>query len=245
MAGFLYFASGITSPVNDELIDRLELRYAFERSPAHGPLNGRTPSGVDGTIFADEARLKPQELAYRPDDQAWRKRPGDDCVWVGYWKDAPPTPGDLERAKQLSGESVEFADGNAWRIPRLVWHAGDDGFQLALPTYYDLDDKGEWVCGAVDEEYAHLTELADRLHAGVYQSEGEGGKRLTTEEMLVATPTLLAVNYVVSPLECVMRRLFKKGGGLRRAAEVAVDFDNAMDWLEKKSAELSPSAAAG
>lgn len=234
MRNFLYFAAGITTPITLEMVERLGLRYAFDEVPMHGVIEGRTPSGKAGTIMATRGD---GEMSFKGEpSQVWRKRPGDDCVWVGMSAGQPPTPADLLRplGDRQYGEEIDLADGHKWQIPRLVWHAGEDGFQLALPTYYDLDDAGRWVCSEVEEKFKHLLPLADRIYEGVYKSE-VGGKRLSTEELLGLAPTLLAANYRVSPIEIAMLRLFKKGSYLRRMAEVAVDFDTAMNELKKNN----------
>jgi hypothetical protein len=234
MCGFIYFASGITNPVTSELIGQLDLAYAFQSLPMHGVVEGRTPSGAAGTLMCDPARMGEWAMAFGG-GQVWRKRPGDDCVWIGYWKDSPPTPHSLARAKRLAGDAVTLADGQAWQVPRFWWHAAEDGFQLQLPRYYDLDDAGEWVYGDVDEAFADLKPVADRLLAGVYRTS-DATPPLTTTELLAVAPQLLAVNYAVAPLECAMLKLFKRDGSLRRIAELAVDYDQAMAWLEKKTA---------
>jgi hypothetical protein len=235
MSGFLYFADGIRNPMTDELVSQLDLRYAFDGIPMHGPIDGRTPSGGPGTIMCEQSRLEPYDPVYRGDEyQVWRKRPGDDCVWIGYWRDSPPTPADLARHKQLAGDGVELG-GHAWKIPQFWWHAEEDGFQPKLPRYFDLSDKGEWIYGDIDEAHAHLKPLADRLLAAIYFSGSDPSvPPLTTIELLETAPQLLAINYVVSPVECVMLKLFKKDGALRRMAELAVDYDTAMEWVKKK-----------
>jgi hypothetical protein len=177
-------------------------------------------------------------MAYRADEQVWRKRPGDDCIWVGYYKNAPPTPRLLARHKQLSGDSAILGDSQAWQVPRFWWHSGESGFVLELPRYYDLDAAGNWCYGDVDELYSDLLPIANRLLQAVYYSELDTSvEKLTTQEMLVTAPRLLSVNYVVSEIECVMLRLFKEGGNMRRLAELAVNYDRAMEWLKKKLAD--------
>jgi hypothetical protein len=238
MSSFLYFASGITTPITLERVAQLDLRHAFDSVPMHGPIDGRTPSGAAGMIMANSSDDSTVDLRYWPDSQVWRKRPGDECVWVGYWKDLPPTESDLARSKQMPGDVVTLADGNEWRVPRLWWHAEQNGFQLALPTYYDLADTGEWICGAIDEAFAHLKALADRLLAGVYFVDAdESVPRLTTSEMLELAPALLSVNYAISPIECAILKLFKRDGTLRKIAEAAVDYETAMTWVQKKTAQ--------
>ncbi len=232
MSAFLYFASGITNPIDDKLIKSLELGYAFPQAPVFGVLESRTPSGAPGTIMVDRETMRDVDPVYSPDKQTWRKRPGDDCVWVGYWNDEPPTPRDLANENQIAGENVELG-GSQWIVPSFVWHSGEDGFRLHLPTYFDLDENGKWVYGEVEQEYAHLNKIADRIHQGVYLDDSEV---LTTKEMLGYAPVILAVNYRVSELECAMLRLFKRRGNcLRRIAEVCVDYENAMEWLQKKT----------
>jgi hypothetical protein len=207
MSSFLYFASGILNPLTTELVGQLELRHAFAAVPMHGRIDGRTPSGASGQMMSDPQAER--DLAYRPEEQVWRKRPGDECLWVGYWKDSPPSEKFLRRENQMPGEFIGLA-GDLWQVPRLWWHAEADGFQLALPTYYDMADTGEWICGAIDEAFAHLKPLAERLMAGVYFSTSEESvPPLTTAELLDLAPQLLAVNYAVSPIECAMLKLFQ------------------------------------
>lgn len=234
MSGFLYFAAGIVNPLTPESVSQLDLGYAFAGLPMHGRIDGRTPSGGPGTIMCDQSRLEPFDMAFHPDEQFWRKRPGDDCVWIGYYKESPPTPANLARHKQLAGDSMQLADGNQWQVPRFWWHAGEDGFRLQLPRYYDLDEQGQWVYGDVDEEYAHLKALADRLLAAIYFASADDTiPPFTTIEALETAPKLLAINYVVSPIECAILRLFKRNSPPRRLAELAVDYDTAMEWVKK------------
>jgi hypothetical protein len=239
MSGFLYFASSITTPVTLDLVGQLDLRHAFDSVPMHGMIDGRTPSGAVGMLMVDPSRANDRDLCFRPDYQTWRKRPGDECVWVGYWNDSPPRETDLRRTKRMNGDLVSLADGDSWQVPRLWWHAEEDGFQLALPTYYDLADTGEWICGAIDEAFAHLKVLADRLLAGVYfASTDPKVPLLTTSELLDVAPQLLSVNYAVSPIECAILKLFKRDGTLRKIAEAAVDYETAMAWVQKKTSQL-------
>lgn len=236
MYGFLYFADGIVNPITDQLLASLDLTYAFEGGPMYGLCQGRTPSGRDGTLIADGARMPNGDLAYRPDLQTWRKRPGDDCVWVGYWNAHRPTPEGLARARQLPGERVTLADGNAWLVPRLMAYESESGFAIDLPCYADLDENGRWCNGGVSAEYADAAKFAERIYEGMIKAELGQGTRLTTEEVLAMSSRLLQFNYRVSEIEAAILQLFKIEAALRDVVKAAADWRTFAEWCDKKKA---------
>jgi len=231
----MYFADGFTNPITDEAVDHLDLRYAFDEVPMNGSLSTRTPSGSQGMIMADRVRLGELDLAYRPDSQEWRKCPGNESIYVGYWKKAAPTPSDLARDKQLPGEEVELADGAKWLIPRLRFWGGDSGYQVALPTRVDLDESGQWTVGGVVPQYAEIDKVAARMFEGMVSAKVGSGLPLTVAEALDIVAALLSVNYAVSKIELVMIGALSTNCGLEEACRVAMDYETAEQWAQKKT----------
>lgn len=235
MYGFMYFADGIVNPLSETIIASLGLSYAFPTAPMWALLQDRTPSGRAGTIMAIGERMPNGDLAYRPPPvQAWRKRPGDDCVWVGYWNDHRPTPEGLAREKQLPGDRVLLADGNSWKVPRLLAHDGESGFAVDLPCYADLDENGRWVNGGVLKEYADAAAFAERIYEGVIKAELGEGKRLTSEEVLAMSARLLQYNYCISEIEAAMLQLFPVDADLKNIVKAAADWERFVTWCDKK-----------
>lgn len=239
MYGFLYFADGFHNPITDEALAALDLSYAFTSRPMHGVIEGRTPSGGAGTIIGSQRLMPGGELAYRPDAQTWRKRPGDDCVWVGYWNDHKPTPEGLARKKQLPGELVKLADGNAWRVPRLMAYEDGSGFAVDLPCYADLDVNGQWCNGGVAEEFATAASFAERIYEGMIKAELGQAPRLTSQEVLSMSVQLLQLNYCIGDIEAAMLRLFKVEAALRDVVKAAADWKTFVAWCDKKKESVS------
>lgn len=244
MAGFLYFADGIVNPLTETERRALALEYAFETTPVSARID-RTPSGVTGTLIADERRLAGATFGYDADAQVWRKRPGDDAVWVGYWRDMRPTPPDLLRRQTVRGEWLTLGDGQRWLAPRLLTFDAEDGFAIDLPCHADLNAAGQWINGDVLADYRPLVPVAERLYEGMLRAELGLAERLSTEELLTITCELLAVNYCVGPLEVALLGLLTLDENLKAVTRVAADFETALAWWEKKSADLSPLDSAG
>ena len=237
MTAFLYYAPGPGKLVTADRLKELGVEYAFDASPASCDINGRTPTGGQGWLFADTSGG--MSLAYRGDEQTWRKIPKSE-LWIGYYKDALPTPDTLARANQLDGDKVRLDDGNQWQVPRLRLFSGDDGFQVALPQKVDMDDDGVWVVGGVNPQHNRLNEIADRLYEAMVTSlagEDESIKPLSSSEALDFTCELLQVNYRVSKIEAVQLGLLGTQDSLMAACDAAMDYDTALEWVKKKETE--------
>lgn len=246
MSGFLYFISGQKNPITDVVIDAVGLRYAFDVSPMHGPADG--PSNSAGMLFADGKRLGDMDLCYvaDPDVQCWHKRPGDDAVWIGYWKAAPPTPKSLARQRMLPGESLELCDGNNWHVPRLMVYFEGEGFSSALPHRATRNDAGQWTNGDVLPRYSKYLKLAQRLYDGMYKSHLGGAKPIDNLEMLDIAAELLGVNYAIGVEEAGLLGLLPTDEeSLKSFAHIATDRETFEDWYEKKNGESGLAAGAG
>lgn len=246
MSGFLYFTEEATRPVSPEDVDEWGLGYAFDGRPASTDLRGRTPSGGNGWLFGDQVRLGNAPFGYRPESQKWRQIPKSP-VWLGFSTELLPGPESLQRAEQLDGELVTLTDGFEWLIPRLRFWAGDEGYQTALPVKANLNDEGEWVFGESTGQGARLEAISARLFQGMWESLAEGSteKPLSIAELLDTASELIGVNYVVSRVEVAALGLLTNDALLSRIARVAMDFDRAMEWAQKKTEESDHPAVAG
>lgn len=245
MSGFLYFAAGVEATITLERAKQLDLGYAFDAAPGSAKLEGRTPSGGVGMLFADPSRLGEATFAYMPDAQEWIKRPGDDSIWLGWYKKLPPTPAELGRAKGLPGEALELGDGRRWMIPRLLYYSGGDGFVLDLPCRAKLLESGEWGNGEVLEKYAAAAEFGERLYQGMVRSELGQAPRLTTTEMLDIACELLSINYAVHKLEVSALGLLAIDETLVQIARAAADFNTFEEWYQKKTSDSDRVESAG
>lgn len=209
MAGFLYFISGDQRPLTPERIRKLGLAYAFTVSSENSAVNGNSPSGKSGNVFADSTRQNGRRAGYYPDQQTWRKLPNVEErpeLWVGYWNDAKPTPADLERKPMLAADiTVRLADGHQWRIPR-VRHFDDasGNWECLLPTACDMNDAGEFVPGNPLAEHKHLWDITAPVAAVL--CFGEGGadaEPINDKQVQEVAIAILKANYVVDGCELV------------------------------------------
>ena len=81
------------------------------------------PDGRSGSVVFWK-HTGPGTLGYRPDAQDWEAAIADDGLpaeryWIGFTRDANPTPEELQRPYRQPGESLELGDGRAWLLPQL------------------------------------------------------------------------------------------------------------------------------
>ena len=121
-------------------------------------------------------------------------------------------------------------------MPRLRFWADEGGFRPALPQLAELGDDGQWLVGGVAREYAALEPIAERLLDAMLKAPLEQAPHLTLVEALDAAAALLAVNYRVSKIELVMLGVLATDQSLMDLCRAAVDYDQAVAYVEKKSA---------
>lgn len=223
------------------------LGYAFEGVPLSREIHNKTPSGGAGILFADPKRQAEGSVKCDMDAQEWRKmpRPGQSDIYIGYWKDAPPTPEDLARKNQLGGYSIPLADDKRWNIP-LVRMFDEAAGQLKsnLPCYIDLDESGKPVNGQPLAAYAHLWELT-APYAEQMMAEGEEAEDTTQEDIQNAARTILQVNYLVDWPELAVARVLTNQQMAHNVVAVAVDWPTYLKWREvskKKTPSLVTAA---
>lgn len=206
----MYFKSGDGRPITKDGIAKLGLAYAFPAG-IEGREVTRGLDGKAGYIFADPNRHT-ESIGYFPDRQTWRKLPkveGRPELWVGYWNEAKPGPGDLERPNQVPGEMVvTLGDGNQWMVPTLCeFDEADRTGPCELPAPLDYDEHGNLFTGKPTGEYGELWDAIHPVAVGLcFGSDDEDSeiKLPTMESLRDATFRLLRTNYVVSVPELVV-----------------------------------------
>jgi hypothetical protein len=200
MAGIMYYASGPTGTVSLDLAKRWGLGHAFAESPFAREVKSHTPDGNDGLIFGDEARLKPYHVLMRMEEQEWRRLPDRDGrppLWIGWWKESPPTPDALARKRQLPGPEVSLADGAMWKIPLVRRFDGSrEQWDCFLPCLLAQDAAGKITKGEVVKAYAELWKAT----AAAWEATVEN-RDLPDAEVLAALGLLVATNYVIGAEE--------------------------------------------
>jgi hypothetical protein len=253
--GFLYFVPGFTRPITFKEVRTFCLGYAFESGPQSGQCAINTPTGTAGMIFADKARHAEGRVKMDMENQVWRKmpRPGQQDVYVGYWKDAKPGPDDLKREKQVGGYQVAMLDGSRWTVPLvMMFEKTSEQLLSGLPTKMALDDQGEVVAGDVIDRYQFLYDAMSDYAAAM-----QAGKLI---ELLEALPlskvckdarTLLAANYIVDLPEIHaldIWQMIRPEECMEAVAIIlaAIDYATFNEWdTVKKNRTPSPAAAVG
>lgn len=101
-------------------------------------------------------------VAHGPDGQ------GKGRYWVGFWNDSPVTPDDLLRPYSHRGETVEFGDGQHWRLPILQ----------ELPRDIILADDGTWKF-ELQRRYHDLVRDAEQILKDILAGQGHDFGTLT------------------------------------------------------------------
>lgn len=248
---FLYYRAQQTRNVTTKDVTAWGLTYAFENNPLTCVCHNNTPTGSAGVVFADAARVGEARVKMDMENQVWKKmpRPGQPDVYVGYWKDARPTPEKLARRQMLNGFTLTMRDKSQWRVPLVRFlDKGSDSLVSGLPTSVGLDDNGEFAAGDVVEEYAYLYELmgkyAANMQAGTLVDLFES---LSMKDLCSDAKRLLQANYVVDAAEISQLKLWQVSRDECVEANAiilaAIDYQNYHDW-EEASKKKTPSLVA-
>jgi hypothetical protein len=117
MAGFLYYVPKERNPTRAKLE---ALGFPFHaRAGVPGCGCDKGPDGGVGAVFALSlpAGVEPS-IGHYPDKQVWENKFGGD-IWIGWEREAPPRPPDLQWERTVAGKLVKLLDGNMWTIPAI------------------------------------------------------------------------------------------------------------------------------
>jgi hypothetical protein len=188
---FLYFVP--VSPVNLSELTKRALGYVFDGPAMSHVTVNQGPGGQRGEVVVQGSPALPP--AYLPDQQDWIEA-GHDGVWIGWYRDQPPTPDELIRPDAFGKWICRLGDGNIWTIPTAV---REDGTTM-LPEAFDLDASGE-VIRRVQKRYQPL------LLAGL-SARDAFTKSLPMSVRFTIAASALATNYRISPREIAALELF-------------------------------------
>lgn len=236
---FLYYLPGVKNSAAVEMVLLKEkgLGCIFDASnSAFTPRDTRDgPDGLGGMIVS----YAPAKLVgYFKDTQIWQKIHGIDA-WVGYWKDDPPKPLDIQRESGVDGYYVELGDGNDWLSPvaRLADGVSD------VPCSHTLK-AGKWVRGGPLQKHRKLwaaaCEFWDIVEPEIenYFKTGQDSFTIDFDREHILALTALAANYRIQRTEAAILGLFDD-------QNVGVILRTLIDWpgvqalmLKKKEAAL-------
>lgn len=133
---------------------------------------------------------KDGDLAYNKDAQEWWKI--NDHYWLGWYKDARPTPKELIRPKTVAGELIQLME-HEWLIPVC-------GPNLSkLPNAYMKAVDGKWH-SEVRREFLYLQEDCLQAIADMKNADVNNYEEVFNRHMEFCT-RMLSVNYHVGGFE--------------------------------------------
>lgn len=240
---FFYFIDHDANVFDVSLIDSFGLRYALGSVRVQPVRQG--PNGKKGFLLADPATC--DVLRYRPDQQTWIQKFGDERVWIGHANDNLPRLPALAREKQLPGRNIILPDGSRILIPiARRWVEVDDRlpWAVALPQSLTRDESGRWVPTAVVSQYRHLWLLLcgyiDAAEKAIREADVAPGDSVFFQferinELAIAA---IAANYRVGADEIEICGCYTEEV---RDAIIAVVKDDATReaWVKKKLAAMT------
>jgi hypothetical protein len=119
------------------------------KGPDDGPGVLLYPIPVSGDI--------PKKPGYHADGQAWHKSAVG--PWLGYDRESPPTPADLERRILIGGYPITDGHGQPWQVPVL---RAVDNPRGRLSAAFSWDEQDRPSIG-VDPRYAELWDQSARV----------------------------------------------------------------------------------
>jgi len=192
-----------------EYVPKVTPTFAQAGAGEHGP--GMIVGVPDARGEVDLHRLRYVEAG-----QSWLHVPGSK-VMVGCYEDAPPTPEDLARERQVEGHGVTLGDKQRWRVPaarRWTVEDGEPRCLVALPTKRTLSPEGKWTASKIADRFASLWDRLERLAQA--RAEFVGGDKSALDWCDVSVECelvvdALSVNYRVGPAEVALLGLIESG----------------------------------
>lgn len=238
MAGFIYWFPGTRADVvnNDKLRDSLLHECGLSTSLADCrsvDLTNNTESVITGSSCGPDGKpgclVYPKHVdgsdpeigwGYFPEQQTWLQRRG---FWIGWDKQRPPEPEDLERQHVYSSHIITDAHNRRWKIATIRAL----GEQQCLPVdyYYDADGCQH---KAVKIEYRNLWELAGEVFDSFNRDARMDIKEDRESWLVDAALTFLGLNYRVGRHEVTALR--EAGRGIMDTMWVVTINTVAIDW---------------
>jgi len=169
-----------------------------------------------------------------------------DGIWLGFEKEAMPTPAELQSQDLVPGHKVTMNDGNQWHIPCARRVNGT----TYLPQVMQMSPDGQ-VTYKVKAEYRQLVKDAETVWDGLieqWDAAPQGSDERVTLNMTLDDAMLyriginaLRVNYRVGLHEINLLELFDTNRSLIELSLALIDWPSVIEWslaqLKKKGQE--------
>jgi hypothetical protein len=190
MAGFLYYIPKERNPTREKLA---KLGFPFaEWAAVPGCGCDKGPDGGVGAVFVLSLPVGSQPtVGHYPDTQHWENRFGGD-LWVGWEREAPPRPLDLQWERAVQGKPVKLLDGNTWIVPAIL----NPDQTLAVEAVLRPGNNGTIRRDEPAPQYKSLWTFINRM----LNTHGTSVKP-TQEECVNGIASAMSMNYAVSPCE--------------------------------------------
>lgn len=240
MAGLYYFLPNVTRDgllENPRLVAAVPVLSDLSKPDEHFTASDcrRGPGGVWGVVVypLPVSRQMPPSLQYRPEQQGWlESRNGK--YWIGWLKDALPTPADLERAPNYPGYLVTDSHGQQWSIPIA---RSPDPETSSLPKSFTFDEAGEPVAKLKDE-FQQLWEISGKVWDFYETPPADRSEELTDTWAIKQAAFALGVNYRLGLDQLNALHECDRGildtGTVDNILLALIDRDRYIDWLQKK-----------
>jgi hypothetical protein len=197
MAGFLYYLPHDGPKTQAELEAAGFPHAEIIELPGGGVTGG--PDGLNGHVSKLRGPVvaggHEPTIGYYAETQVWREIL-DGKMWLGWERDNPPTPLDLQRPKLREGHTVTLADGNEWIVPVIRTLVGE----AALSPVLTCDRSGKVLRERVEPEFARIWDLTQRAFAALQTVPYEASK-ISDDEVVELYCSALAMNYRMSRWE--------------------------------------------
>ena len=212
MAGFLYFIPRNRQPTREYLA---AIGFPFAACAAvPGAGTDQGPDGTAGAIFTLGPPEHPtgKEPVLGKGEKEWLPA-YDEQVWLGWCKDDPPHPLDLQRRSTLAGHNMTLTDGHAWIVPTIRTMDG----RPAVESVLTLGPDGQCRFDRPAPAYAGLWAMIHRIWQ---QAQGQLPPP-TAEECFECVASAMALNYRVSKWELAALGVFTDANLLRVFGAIA------------------------
>ena len=208
-------------------------------------ITDKGPNGQPGVVIYPKPSHgeDPRSFSYNANRQTWVPVPGlaEPKRYIGWDKDEPPRPEDLERQRNWPGYLVKDGHDRQWSIPVARSPRASLGI---LPCDFTFDASGKPIT-QLKPEYEPLWEAAGEIY-DFFHGDPHG---LESDVIIQHAAAALAVNYRVGTAE--LSALHAAGVGVLDTLTVQsivkslIDFDTEEEFKKKEPSDNTQPAGDG
>jgi len=204
---------------------------------------GKHPGLVLAIHPANPAGKLPQVPSYNEESQSWvRVGKGDTEPYIGWVKDEPPGPEDLERLEAISGYRRPDRFGREWRMAVIRGRENQYGY---LPVDYEWSPDSFIPGTVLRKQFESLWNESAKIWDHIYVE----GFRCPDPFVAGFVAQCFGTNYRIGPRELeAFRRINKPvfdGVDVDEWAAIACDYPAVREYAAQKKMTVSQAAAAG